>query len=108
MSAADNTMRAEFEAAVLQVEPGLCLDRTRIDGAYLYSTAEIAWATWQAARAGTARMVADAVAAEREACLQACREVLRRQLEDEGLDAAGDCCDAIRARSTTPDAGEQR
>jgi len=112
VSAADNTMRAEFEAWVRSVHDhydyaelfrpsssGLYYDEDRI---------EEQWQAWKAARAGTASMVADAVAAEREACLQACREVLRRQVEDEGSDAAGDCCDAIRARSTTPEAGEQR
>jgi len=107
VSAADNTMRAEFEAAVLQVEPGLCLDRTRIDGAYLYSTAEIAWATWQAARAGTARMVADAVAAEREACAAIC-DVTYVEPGDMQVESCHEAALIIRARATTPEAGEQR
>ena len=110
MSAADNTMRVEFEGwASSTGSRDIQLRHHRIyPKAYADGDTQARWAAWQAARAGTASMVADAVAAEREACAAICDTGATYGLTKQRREGDAHCASIIRARSTTPDAGEQR
>ena len=122
MSAADNTMRAEFEAFMTRTLK--IPTHRRESGGYTAADVRTCWHVWQAARAGTARMVADAVAAERGPLIDGyvsgsavsdfagAKVTLRYETSaqaEAAFIAITDQIDAsIRDRATTPDAGEQR
>jgi len=123
VSAADNTMRAEF-IAWHNTKFGQGYGAwSETAGRFEWDLTQELWLAWQAARAGTARMVADAVAAEREAFTRTCRaieevattkanrlELLNpmRSWHDGKRASAEFLLSWISARSTTPEAGEQR
>lgn len=87
------------------------------DGRYESSEVQMHWQTWQAARADTARIVAEAVA-EALKCTDAMAVALEQEMDNQlrasGMDAnhvhRQDGFElwaaAIRARSAQPDAGE--
>jgi len=66
-------------------------DHPDIAGGWIWTDMEIRWIKKQ---------IADAVAAEREACAKVCEELLRMVSSgDEHMDGVTDCIEAIRARS---------
>lgn len=114
--------RERFEAWIT-AEHGVHLEM--LDGEYLHSLVQPLWEAWQAALVDKARVVAEAVTKEREACAALCEN--REEVIEEHccthhikpqdrwseawffkrgvVSAAKRCAAAIRARSTQPDAG---
>lgn len=98
--------RELFEVAFKRMYPKTATIALRrgINGEYQDVELRMMYQLWGVARADTARIVADAIAAEREACAALCIEKGKSSVSRQGTARAFDCATAIRARSTTPDA----